>query len=275
MVDQYDEKRSNSIDGGSSHLQNPASTTQGLLPVNDAGFLTVQDEAMSSVEDFHEKMEPSSRVSKKASTNSFNRSSRNLQITTDITLLAQQIAAAAANTNTNAARSPSIEPATPKEFSFKLSTPRSTPSLLSLSAGLAKSVSNIPSLLTGRQAGAGVGAEAKPETFQDYLDQSNPELNPFSPQFSPHAWAKQLLTARAENPERYPSKAAGIAFRNLGAVGRTKKTDYQKTVLNAVYQLKDLVSGGKNGERKRQILRNFNGVTKKGETCVVLGRPGR
>lgn len=264
MVDEQHEYRSGSapIDGGSSYLQRAA---QGQA-VN-LSSLTVQDEAASSVEDFHAKLDLHNRVSKKASTNSFHRSSRNLQITTDITHLAQQISAAAA-ASTAAGRSPSIAPVTPKDL--KHGTPRSSPSLLSLSAGIAKSVSQIPSLLTGNR----VPGNGKPETFQDYLDQSNPELNPFSPQFSPHAWAKQLLTARTENPERYPSKAAGIAFRNLGAVGRTKKTDYQKTVVNAIYQVKDLVGGNK-GERKRQILRNFNGLTKKGETCVVLGRPGR
>jgi hypothetical protein len=113
----------------------------------------------------------------------------------------------------------------------------------------------------------------EPVTFHDQLDQTNPQLNPFSEDFNAYIWAKHLVNAKIRNPERYPSRSAGISFENLGAYGYSRGTDYQANVLNTVMKLKSLFSNRKGG--RVEILRNFNGVVKKGETCVVLGRPGR
>lgn len=114
-----------------------------------------------------------------------------------------------------------------------------------------------------------------PTTFHEILDQGNPQLNPFSPEFSAHTWAKHLVNAKIRDPERYPSRSAGISFENLGAYGYSKGTEYQKTVLNNLYQLQSLLSSKRRKGNRIDILKNFNGVVKKGETCVVLGRPGR
>ena len=94
-------------------------------------------------------------------------------------------------------------------------------------------------------------AAKEPVTFHDHMDTTNPQLNPFSD----------------------PSRSAGISFENLGAYGYSRGSDYQPNVLNTVMKLKSIFSNNKGG--RVEILRNFNGVVKKGETCVVLGRPGR
>lgn len=173
--------------------------------------------------------------------NSFERSSRRLQINTDITQLAQRI--------THASQSPS--PTTPPRL---LSAAPSSLSFAEFRRAFARG---------GRQA-----------TFQEFLDQSKPQLNPFSDEFSAYAWAKTLMQAKKTDPQRYPARSAGVAFQNLGAYGYSKGTDYQRTVLNNLYALKNIFGGGKKAQRK-EILLNFNGVAQKGETCIVLGRPGR
>lgn len=113
----------------------------------------------------------------------------------------------------------------------------------------------------------------EPITFHEHLDQTNPQLNPFSEEFNAYVWAKHLVNAKIRDPERYPSRSAGISFENLGAYGYSRGTDYQTNVLNTVLKLNSVFSNRKGG--RIDILRNFNGVVKKGETCVVLGRPGR
>lgn len=184
---------------------------------------------------------------------SFDRSTRTLQINTDITRLAQKISTASLNS-----------PVPPNQSATSL-TPHSFKSIRSF-----KSFSDVKSA-----AVTGISAILRPHTFQEYLDQTIPQLNPFNEDFSAYEWAKTLVMAKNSKPEKYPRRSAGISFQNLGAYGHSNTTDYQKTVLNSFYQLKNIVSpAGKKGNRK-EILQNFNGVAHKGETCVVLGRPGR
>ncbi|OJJ45647.1 hypothetical protein ASPZODRAFT_98405 [Penicilliopsis zonata CBS 506.65] len=100
-------------------------------------------------------------------------------------------------------------------------------------------------------------------------------LNPYGPNFNPRHWMKNLLAIRLRDPERYPERTAGIAFRNLSVHGFGSPTDYQKDVANSVLQIGALVrtlSG--TGKQKIQILRDFDGLVRSGEMLVVLGRPG-
>lgn len=101
-------------------------------------------------------------------------------------------------------------------------------------------------------------------------------LNPHNPNFNPRAWIKNLLAIQSRDPERYPSRTAGIAFRNLSVHGFGSPTDYQKDVLNSVLQIGGLVRKVLGyGQTKIQILQDFDGVVESGEMLVVLGRPGR
>lgn len=106
-------------------------------------------------------------------------------------------------------------------------------------------------------------------------DNLDPRLDPYSDKFSGKVWAQHMLKQRQRNPDSYPIRTAGVAFKDLGAYGYGKGTDYQKNVLNVVTGMFSKLANITNKGTKIQILRDFNGVVKSGETCVVLGRPGR
>jgi hypothetical protein len=61
-----------------------------------------------------------------------------------------------------------------------------------------------------------------------FNDTDNPLLNPLSEKFSPRAWMKALIGIQSRDPERYPSRVAGVAYKNLSAHGFGEATDYQK-----------------------------------------------
>ncbi|KAF9890375.1 hypothetical protein FE257_006043 [Aspergillus nanangensis] len=101
------------------------------------------------------------------------------------------------------------------------------------------------------------------------------ELNPHSDKFKSRSWMKNLLALSSRDPEKYPRREAGVAFRNVSVHGFGSPTDYQKDVFNSVLQIGELfrtVTG--TGKQKIQILRDFDGLVKSGEMLVVLGRPG-
>lgn len=103
-----------------------------------------------------------------------------------------------------------------------------------------------------------------------------PALDPSSPEFDAKRWATELLHAFSHDPEKYARHTVGVSYCNLGVYGFGRPTDYQKDVLNvlarAPLMARDLLS--KRGT-KIQILRDFEGVVKRGEMLLVLGRPGR
>ncbi|KAJ5126912.1 ABC multidrug transporter C [Penicillium atrosanguineum] len=110
-------------------------------------------------------------------------------------------------------------------------------------------------------------------TFLETKEEST--LNPASPNFKARNWMKNLLAVKSRDPERYPERQAGVAFRDLNVHGFGSPTDYQKDVFNSVLQigaLARLATG--TGKQKIQILRDFDGLVKSGEMLVVLGRPG-
>lgn len=100
-------------------------------------------------------------------------------------------------------------------------------------------------------------------------------VNPNSDSFKVRDWMKMLLAIRSRDPERYPDRTAGVAFRNLSVHGFGSPTDYQKDVLNSVLELGTIARrlvGLK--MPKIQILDQFDGLVKSGEMLVVLGKPG-
>jgi hypothetical protein len=87
-----------------------------------------------------------------------------------------------------------------------------------------------------------------------------------------------MLALQSRDPERYPTRIAGVSFTNLNVHGFGSPTDYQKTVgniwLDYFGKFRRLIGVGKK-LTKIQILRDFEGLVKAGEMLVVLGRPGR
>ncbi|OAX78083.1 hypothetical protein ACJ72_07612 [Emergomyces africanus] len=114
------------------------------------------------------------------------------------------------------------------------------------------------------------------EPHNPFIEQEkNGTLNPTSPNFNAKAWMKNLLALQSRDPERYPRRTAGFAFKNLNVHGFGKPTDYQKDVANAPLEIGNLfraITGS--GKHRIQILRKFTGLVNDGEMLVVLGRPG-
>lgn len=112
--------------------------------------------------------------------------------------------------------------------------------------------------------------------YNPFIDTFDPILDPHSDDFSSFEWAKFMLRVRQNDPETYPSFSAGVSFKSLGAYGYTDSTSYQKTVLNVLHsKLNNFYSFlTRRKGSKTIILKDFNGLVKSGETCVVLGRPG-
>lgn len=109
-----------------------------------------------------------------------------------------------------------------------------------------------------------------------FIDRSNPLLDPFSDQFSTREWTSHLVRYKDRFPDKYPVRTAGVSFRNLTAFGYTSGSGFQKTVGNLVIQIATQINKllGNKG-KKIQILRDFDGLIKPGESCMVLGPPGR
>jgi ATP-binding cassette subfamily G (WHITE) protein 2 (PDR) len=71
----------------------------------------------------------------------------------------------------------------------------------------------------------------------------NPLLDPLSDKFSPRAWMKALIGIQNRNPQRYPGRVAGVAYKHLSAMDsdklRTTKKALATILLNLVACLKD------------------------------------
>ncbi|KAL8673292.1 MAG: hypothetical protein Q9168_002290 [Polycauliona sp. 1 TL-2023] len=102
-------------------------------------------------------------------------------------------------------------------------------------------------------------------------------LDPKSTDFRFRDWLKMLMNVTSADPERYPMRVAGVAYKNLSAHGFGEKTDYQKTFGNYPRRLASwarcLLTN--RDKPKIQILREFDGLVESGEMLLVLGRPGR
>jgi ATP-binding cassette, subfamily G (WHITE), member 2, PDR len=115
------------------------------------------------------------------------------------------------------------------------------------------------------------------EYVNPFLDSAgNPLLEPHSGKFNARAWCKALLAIQSRDPERYPNRTAGIAYKNLSVHGFGQPTDYQKTFGNYPLETGSLFQRliGRRQQTKIQILRDFDGLVRSGEMLVVLGRPG-
>lgn len=126
-----------------------------------------------------------------------------------------------------------------------------------------------------QEGGDSISLDRVSTTFNPFLDASVPALDPHSDDFDPRAWARHILHARLRDPDRYPLLAAGVSFKSLGAYGHSTGSDYQKTVFNTLISYKDIFKFlSKKKDPEITILKEFNGLVRSGECCVVLGRPG-
>lgn len=98
-------------------------------------------------------------------------------------------------------------------------------------------------------------------------------LNPSSPHFNARSWAKAFVNVSSATEHGF--RSAGVAFQNLNVHGYGAATDYQKSVGNILLEGANLVrklTG--QSKTKIDILRDFDGLVRKGEMLVVLGPPG-
>ncbi|KAI1075018.1 ABC-2 type transporter-domain-containing protein [Whalleya microplaca] len=113
-----------------------------------------------------------------------------------------------------------------------------------------------------------------PQDVNPFLNPS-PSLDPNSTEFKPKEWAKALLHAFAQDPEKYPRPPLGASWTNLGVYGYGRETDYQKDIFNVLLRgplmIKEWITQRR---QKVQILNDFDGLVKSGEMLLVLGRPG-
>jgi len=100
-------------------------------------------------------------------------------------------------------------------------------------------------------------------------------LDPHSPNFKARAWAKSFMKLHQRDAEKYPERTAGVAFKNLNVHGYGAATDYQKSVgniwLEAIGIARRILGVG---QRRIEILKDFDGLVHSGEMLVVLGPPG-
>lgn len=100
-------------------------------------------------------------------------------------------------------------------------------------------------------------------------------INPHSPDFKVKDWLRMLLAVKNHEPEKYPERTAGVAFRNLSVHEFGSPTEYQKNVLSILLEIGTVfrrLVGLK--MPKIQIIRDFEGLVRSGEMLLVLGRPG-
>ncbi|KAF9875723.1 ABC-2 type transporter [Colletotrichum karsti] len=106
-------------------------------------------------------------------------------------------------------------------------------------------------------------------------DDPDSPLNPRGSKFNARKWAKTLANVTNEHGSGF--RTAGFAFQNLNVFGYGQETDYQKDVGNIWLELPSItrkLTSKTGGQRRIDILRDFNGVVEAGEMLVVLGPPG-
>jgi ATP-binding cassette, subfamily G (WHITE), member 2, PDR len=117
--------------------------------------------------------------------------------------------------------------------------------------------------------------QSRGEYINSFLGSDNAALDPNSGKFNAREWVENLVGLVSRDPERYPTRTAGVSFRNLNVHGFGTPTNYQKTFGNyplEVGSIFNAITG--RGKSKIDILRNFDGLVRSGEMLVVLGRPG-
>jgi hypothetical protein len=103
----------------------------------------------------------------------------------------------------------------------------------------------------------------------------NSPLNPRGDKFNARTWAKTI--AKAANDRGQGFRRVGLCFQNVNVFGYGTPTDFQKDVGNVWLALPAMTRrlfSKTAGQTRIDILRQFDGLIRPGEMCVVLGPPG-
>lgn len=104
--------------------------------------------------------------------------------------------------------------------------------------------------------------------------QHDPTLDPSSKEFNLQKWLGAAMSAsRKDNTHR--GQNLGVVFKQLNVYGSGAALQFQGTVdsmLTAPLRIPQVIR--ESHAPKRRILKDFNGLIKKGELLLVLGRPG-
>lgn len=98
-------------------------------------------------------------------------------------------------------------------------------------------------------------------------------LNPQSPRFDLGKWLRAAMNDVSRDGAR--GQNMGIVFKNLNVYGSGAALQFQETVsglLTAPLRLPQVIR--ESHSPRRRILKDFNGLLKKSELLLVLGRPG-
>ena len=98
-------------------------------------------------------------------------------------------------------------------------------------------------------------------------------LSPQSPKFDLEKWLRVAMNDLARDGAR--DQNMGIVFKNLNVYGSGAALQFQDTVstlLTAPLRLPQVIR--ESHSPRRRILKDFNGLLKKSELLLVLGRPG-
>ena len=103
----------------------------------------------------------------------------------------------------------------------------------------------------------------------------NSPLNPRGDKFNARAWASNV--AKVANQRGQSFRRIGLCFQNLSVFGYGTPTDFQKDVGNiwlALPAMARRLFSSTAGKTRIDILRQFDGLIRPGEMCVILGPPG-
>lgn len=98
----------------------------------------------------------------------------------------------------------------------------------------------------------------------------NSPLNPHCEKFNARVWATNIAKDQT-------FRRVGLCFQNLNVFGYGTPTDFQKdfgTVWLALPGMARRLFSSTVGQTRVEILRQFDGLVRPGEMCVVLGPPG-
>lgn len=100
-------------------------------------------------------------------------------------------------------------------------------------------------------------------------------FNPGGEKFNARIWAKGVASLVTKSGQDF--RRIGLCFQDLNVFGYGTPNDFQKDVANVWLALPSMarrVFSGKSDQNRINILRDFDGIIKPGEMCVVLGPPG-
>ncbi len=106
-------------------------------------------------------------------------------------------------------------------------------------------------------------------------DDPDSPLNPLGEKFNARVWATNVAKVASERGQKF--RRVGLCFQNLNVFGYGTQTDFQKDVANVWLALPGMARrllSSRAGQTRIDILRQFDGLIRPGEMCVVLGPPG-